>query len=270
MVSASGTQDELDQANTIVIPGWRGKDEAVPLKLIDSIKAAHERGARLVSICSGIYVLAAAGLLSNRSATTHWRYIEDFSSKYPNVVIEPNALYIEDANIITSAGSSAGIDACLHIVRSDYGSDIANTVAKRLVMHAHRDGGQSQFIEQPLPKKGTGNKLSSLMEQVRATMGEPHQISLMAEIADMSSRNFQRRFQAYTGVPAMRWLTKERIQKSCLLLETTDLSVEEISRDIGFGNADAMRYHFRQILSISPIDYRRRFTASSRTKSPQD
>lgn len=261
-VSASGTQGDLDQADTVVVPGWRGRDEPVPRKLIESIQCAHKRGARLVSICSGIYVLAAAGLLSDRSATTHWKYIEDFSSKYPDVVIEPNALYIEDGNIITSAGSSAGIDACLHIVRSDYGFKIANTVAKRMLMHAHRDGGQSQFVEQPLPKKGADDRLSKVIEHVRAKIDEPYQISSMAAIAGMSSRTFQRRFQAYTGLPAMQWLTKQRIQKSCLLLETTDLSVDTISQSIGFGSAEAMRYHFRQLLEISPIDYRRRFAAS--------
>ncbi|MFK7855661.1 MAG: transcriptional regulator FtrA [Granulosicoccus sp.] len=263
MVSASGTQQDLNQADTIIVPGWRGKDEPVPETLTDSIIAAHQRGARLLSICSGIYVLAAAGLLTNRAATTHWRYREDFSAKHPEVNIDENALYIEDGAIVTSAGSSAGIDACLHIVRTDYGAKIANTVAKRLVMHAHRDGGQSQFIEQPLPKPGPANKLARVIDEVRSKLADTHKISSMAEIAGMSSRTFQRRFLAYTGMPAMQWLSKERIQQSCFMLETTDTSIDEISQSVGFGNAEAMRYHFRQSLDISPIDYRRRFRSAN-------
>jgi AraC family transcriptional regulator, transcriptional activator FtrA len=259
VITATGTLDELEQADTVVVPGWRGKDEIVPKRICDAVRTAHDRGARLVSVCSGIYVLAAAGLLSNRRATTHWRYVEDFSSRFPDVDIQPNELYVDEGDIITSAGSSAGIDACLHIVRSDYGPKIGNSVARRLVMHSHRQGGQAQFIEQPLPKTGGSHRLSQMMDEIRARIGEDHQISSMARLAGMSPRTFQRRFLAFTGVPAKQWLVQERLSRSCLLLETTDMSVDRISEAVGFSTAEALRYHFRKALLVSPMDYRRRF-----------
>jgi AraC family transcriptional regulator, transcriptional activator FtrA len=257
--TVSGTRDDIDAAHTIVIPGWRGKDEPVPNDICEAIRTAHMRGARLMSVCSGIYVLAAAGLLSNRRATTHWRYAEDFGAKFPDVKLLPNELYVDDRDIITSAGSSAGIDACLHILRCDHGPKVANTVARRLVMHAHRQGGQMQFVEQPVPKANSGNRLSKLLDTIRATIGQAHNIASMAELAGMSERTFQRRFLALTGIPVMQWLTQERIARSCLLLETTDSSLDQISEVSGFGTAEAMRYHFRKALSVSPTDYRSRF-----------
>lgn len=268
MVTATGTLQDLETADTLVIPGWRGKDEAVPARICHALKAAHGRGARLVSICSGVYALAAAGLLTNRRVTTHWRYSADFQAKFPDVSVLVNELYVDDGNIITSAGSSAGIDACLHIVRSDHGAKVANSVARRLVMHAHRQGGQAQFIEQPLPRAGGNHRLSRMMDEIRNSLAETHQISSMARLAGMSVRTFQRRFLALTGIPAMQWLIGERVSRACVLLETTDLPVESISQATGFGNAETMRYHFRQAVSVSPVEYRKRFTAQQR-KSPQ-
>jgi AraC family transcriptional regulator, transcriptional activator FtrA len=257
--TVSGGQDDLEAADTIVVPGWRGKDEPVPEAMCSAIRNAHERGARLVSVCSGIYVLAAAGLLSNRRATTHWRYAEDFGMKFPDVQLLPNELYVDEGDIITSAGSSAGIDACLHIVRCDYGPKVANTVARRLVMHAHRQGGQTQFIEQPMPKSSGDNRLSGLIDTIRSAISESHSVSSMANLAGMSERTFQRRFQALMGVPVVQWLTQERVARSCFLLETTDSSLDQISEASGFGTAEAMRYHFRKALMVSPTDYRNRF-----------
>lgn len=258
-ITANGTLADLEAADTIVVPGWRGKDEPVPNVICDALNAAHRRGARVMSICSGIYVLAAAGLLSGRRATTHWRYIEDFLAKFADVDIQLNELYVDDGDIVTSAGSSAGIDACLHIIRTDYGSEIANSVARRLVMHSHRQGGQAQFIEQPIPKASGGHRLSEMMDRLRATLADEHGISSMAKMVAMSSRTFQRRFIALTGVSAMQWLTQERLSQSCLLLETTDMTIEQVSQVAGFGNSETMRYHFRQALSLSPTDYRKRF-----------
>lgn len=259
LVTATGNREDLAGAAIVVIPGWRGKDEPVPAPLIDEIQAAHRRGARLLSICSGVFVLAAAGVLSHRRATTHWRYADALAERYPDVTVEADSLYVEDNNIITSAGSSAGIDACLHIVREDYGAKVANSVARRLVMHAHRQGGQAQFIEQPLPKVGGQHRLSLLMDEVRADLAAPYKITTMARQAGMSPRTFQRRFLGLTGVPAMQWLTQERVARSCLLLETTDLGVESIALEVGLGTSEALRYHFRKTLGVSPLDYRRRF-----------
>jgi AraC family transcriptional regulator, transcriptional activator FtrA len=254
-----GRLSEIEAADTIVVPGWRGKDEPVPEALCDAISAAHSRGARLVSVCSGVYVLAASGVLNGRRATTHWRYAEDFRAKFPDVQLLPNELYVDEGDVITSAGSSAGIDACLHIVRRDYGPKIANTVARRLVMHAHRQGDQTQFIEQPMPKTNTGHRLSELMETIRLTIGDYHNIASMAALAGMSERTFQRRFQAFTGVAIMQWLIQERVARACLLLETTDSSLDQIAEVTGFGASEGMRYHFRKALAVSPAEYRKRF-----------
>lgn len=175
-IQATGRPMDFRDADTIVVPGWRGRDEPVPESLCKRVRQAYERGARLVSICSGIYVLAAAGLLDGRRATTHWRYVQDFMGKFPAIELEPDQLYVEQDNIYSSAGSSAGIDVCLHIVRGDYGAEIANVVARRLVMHAHRQGGQSQFIDQPVPVEYEANRLSATIDYVRANLDESHTV----------------------------------------------------------------------------------------------
>jgi len=207
-IKATGTRSDLESAHTIVIPGWRGKDEPVPEMICKQLRKAHHRGARLMSICSGSYVLAAAGLLEQRRVTTHWRYAKDMKSKFPDIVLQEDRLYVDEGDIITSAGSSAGIDACLHIVRCDYGAKIANIVARRLVIHAHRQGS---------------NNLSA-----------PHSISSMTKSVGMSSRTFQRRFVAFTGMAPMKWLAQERVHRCCQLLESTDLSIDRISLAVGF------------------------------------
>lgn len=259
-VTASGTDEDFENAHTIIVPGWRGKDEVVPEHIIKKLRTAHNRGVRIMSICSGVYVLAAAGLLNGRRVTTHWRYTDHFQQKFPDTSVQLDNLYVDEGDIITSAGSSAGIDACLHMVRKDYGAKIANTVARRLVMHAHRQGGQAQFIEQPVPKQGESHRLSELIEKIRNRLGDKHSIASMADIAGMSTRTFQRRFFASQGIAAMQWLMQERVSRSSFLLETSDLSVETISQTVGFSNAEALRYHFRQVLSVSPLEYRKRFS----------
>ncbi len=261
LVEASGTQEDLLKADLIVVPGWKGKDEPVPEVLCQIISSAHARGARLLSICSGSYVLAASGVLDGKRATTHWQYAQHFSEKFPKVSVETNDLYVDEGNIITSAGSSAGIDACLHVVRKDYGSKVANSVARRLVMHAHRQGGQAQFIEQPVPKDTNKHSLSMLMDRLRENLSDLHDIETMARVAQMSSRTFQRKFLALTGTPAKQWLIQERVARSCSLLETTKLALETISYEVGFPNAEAMRYHFKQSLGVTPKEYRRVFSA---------
>lgn len=267
-VTASGSFKDLECADIIIVPGWCGKDAAVPDNMCHELRKARARGARLVSICSGVYVLAAAGLLSGRSVTTHWRYISHFKAKYPDIDVKPDDLYVDDGNIITSAGSSAGIDACLHIVRKDYGARIANSVARRLVMHAHRQGGQAQFIEQPVPSTSGDDRLSSLLDELRARLCDPHDIHSMANFAGMSPRTFQRRFTALTGVPAIQWLNQERVARASQLLEGTNLSVDQISTETGFASAEILRYHFRQSLDVSPIEYRKRFSAQSAIFEP--
>lgn len=250
---------ELDHAETIVIPGWRGKDEPVPAVICTALRKAQDRGARFVSICSGVYVLAAAGLLEGRQVTTHWRYVQDFSSKYPDVAVAADKLYVQDGNILTSAGSSAGIDACLHIVRSDYGADIANMVARRLVMHAHRQGGQRQFIEQPMPIEYEANRLSSILDFVRLNLDRAHSVKSLAARSGMSIRSFQRKFLALTGTPVGKWITEQRITRACSLLETSSVSLTSVAVTVGIASVENLQYHFRKILGVSPGQYRKRF-----------
>ncbi len=260
-VTATGSKEDFDAAGTIVIPGWRGKDEPVPPALCDALRGAHRRGTRLVTICSGVYVLAAAGLLDGRRAATHWRYAEDFSRQYPAVYLETDSLYVDDGDILSSAGSSAGLDLCLHIVRRDFGARIANSVARRLVMHAHRQGGQTQFIEQPVPAENDAHRLSATVDYVRAGLNRRHSVASLAEASGMSPRTFQRRFVALTGMPVGTWIAQERLMRACTLLETTQASLDDIADAVGLSNAQNLRYHFRKKFDVSPSQYRKRFAA---------
>ena len=259
-VSATGTPHDLRRAGTVIVPGWRGKDVPVPKSVQRAVIDAHAAGARLVSICSGAYVLAAAGLLDGRRATTHWQYAEDLSRKYPQVKVEADRLYVDEDNIFTSAGSSAGIDLCLHIVRMDYGAEIANRVARRLVMHAHRQGGQAQFIDQPMPIDYGAGRLSETIDYIRTHLDQPHSVGSLAQQARMSSRTFQRRFAALTGLPVGRWLVQERVTRACELLESSTSSLEEISAAVGATGVANLQYHFRKLIGMSPGRYRTRFS----------
>lgn len=258
--SASGSIKDLGDADTIIIPGWRGQDEAVPAAICDALRAAHERGTRIVSICSGIYVLAAAGLLAGRKVTTHWKYVQDFGEKYPQILLQPDRLYVDDGDILTSAGSSAGIDLCLHIVRKDYGAQIANSVARRLVMHAHRQGGQTQYIEQPVPQEKEAHRLSATLDHIRSNLDSSHTISSLATQSGMSDRSFQRKFTTLTGMPVGRWIIQERLMRARTLLETSDASIDDIAQTVGVPNVEGLRYHFRNHFGVSPGQYRKRFS----------
>lgn len=256
---ATGVLKDLVKAHTIIIPGWRGKDAPVPTIICDHLRRAHARGARLVSICSGAYVLAEAGLLDNKRATTHWRYAEHFQARFPNITLQANELFVDEGDIVSSAGSSAGVDACLHIVRCDYGANIASKVAKRLVMHAYRQGNQSQFIAQPIPRTSDSDRISGLTEAIRKDLKAAYSIAFMARLTRMSERTFQRRFLAATGTPPLQWVLQERVSRSCQLLETSNASVERISEEVGFSTTAAMRYHFKNAMQLSPNEYRKRF-----------
>lgn len=261
---ASGSEDDLRMAQTIVIPGWRGKDKTVPETICAHLRVAHGRGCRILAICSGSYVLAAAGLLANRRATTHWQYLHHFQSTFPDINVEDNKLYIEDDRIITSAGSSAGLDACLHAVRCDYGVKVANIVAQRLVMHSHRHGAHTQLIERPVPEMNDNPKIADLITSLRTNLSDEYQIATLAERVGMSPRSFQRHFLAFTGLPVMQWLVQERLTMMCELLESTKWSVEKISHMVGFSSTETMRYHFKHMLQSSPSEYRK---TNSRTGS---
>ncbi|MFY8113213.1 MAG: transcriptional regulator FtrA [Rhabdaerophilum sp.] len=260
MVEAAEGLDILSEADLIVIPGWRGISAPVPEPLLAALRAAHARGAVLASLCSGAFVLGAAGLLDARRATTHWRYFDAMAARFPAVRLEPDVLYVEEDRLLTAAGSAAGIDLCLHLVRRDFGAEIANRVARRLVVAPHRDGGQAQFIERPVPKPREGARLSALMEWMQAHLDLDQKVPDLARRAGMSIRTFQRRFEETTGLPPGSWLLQIRIARAQELLEAPeDRSLEDIAEAAGFRTVAALRHHFRQRLGLSPGQYRTRF-----------
>jgi len=254
--TANGTLTDLEDADTIVIPGWRGKDEHVPELLINKLCRARERGASILAICSGGYVLAATGMLANKRATTHWQYLDHFQNSFPDIDVQENQLYVDEDGIITSAGSSAGIDACLHMVRRDYGQSVAASVARRLVVQSHRHAGHAQLIQKPVTDLDE-NRINDLISDIRSKVYARYTIASLSKQAGMSSRTFQRRFISVTGLPVMQWLVQERLSMACELLESTDLSVESISEQVGFGSAETLRYHFKHVLQSNPTQYRR-------------
>ena len=257
-IVADGTLEMLDEARTIVVPGWSGVAHPVPETLCDALRKAHDRGARIMSICTGAFVLAAAGLLDGRKATTHWRHADELARRYPGIEVLPDVLYVDAGAILTSAGSAAGIDLCLHLVRRDLGARVANQVARRLVMPPHREGGQVQFIEEPMSRHA-GSALAPLIETVRGALQEDWSIPRLAAAAAMSTRSFQRRFAATVGMPAGEWLLKERLARARRLLEETDLSIDTVALASGFGAAVTLRAHFRARLATSPGQYRDSF-----------
>jgi AraC family transcriptional regulator, transcriptional activator FtrA len=263
MTAANGLE-RLHAAGTIVIPGWEGIDVPVPQAILDALRAAHARGARLLSICSGAFVLAATGLLDGRRATTHWRYAEALQRRYPKISVDANVLYVDEGSLLTSAGSAAGLDLCLHLVRRDYGSAIANQVARRLVIPPHRDGGQAQFLERPVEKRdrngGRLPSLSVLLDKIRKRPGESWRIAQLARLAAMSERTFMRRFRATTGLSPADWVTRARVDAARELLEGTALTIEQIAERCGLGTPTTLRHHFRKKVGVSPAQYRKRFS----------
>jgi AraC family transcriptional activator FtrA len=255
----------LESADTIVIPGWRAPGEPPPPELLESLRRAYERGARLCSICSGVFVLAAAGLLDGRRATTHWKYAAALTARYPRIRVQPNALYVDEGRILSSAGSAAGLDMLLHLVRCDYGARIANQVAQRLVLAPHREGDQAQFVPRPLTSQGRG-RLARLMDFVRAHPAEAHTLASLSLRAAMSTRTLQRAFRAATGLTPHGWLLGERIARARELLESTRLPAAAIAARAGLGSAESLRHHFRRRVGTTPSAYRRRF---SRVAAPR-
>lgn len=256
--------DLLDRADTIIIPGWRDADELPPPALLDKIRSAHQRGARLCSICSGVFVLAAAGVLDGKRATTHWRYAERLALRYPAIEVEADALYVDVGQIITSAGSAAGLDMLLHLVRRDYGARVGNLVAQRLVVAPHREGGQAQFVPRPMPLD-EGGRLAGLMDWLRAHPALPHTVRSMAQHAAMSPRTLQRQFQQASGLGPIDWLIRERVAIARELLESPHTPLAQVAELAGFGSEESLRRHFRRLVSTSPGAYRQRFCSGPET-----
>ncbi len=257
-ISAPHSLRILDQAHTIIVPGWRDADEPPPEALVRKIRAAHQRGARICSICSGVFVLAAAGILEGKTVTTHWRYAERLQQRYPGLTVEPNALYVDQGSVVTSAGSAAGLDMLVHLVRRDYGPKIANMVAQRLVIPPHRDGDQAQFVPRPVAQEDAG-RLARLLDWVRSDLSAEHSLASMAKRASMSPRTLLRRFKEATGLAPGEWLIRERISLARELLESGKLPIARICECVGFGSEESFRRHFRLRVGVSPAIYQRRF-----------
>lgn len=249
----------LDQADTVIVPAWRDPDERPPEVLLEALRIAHARGTRIVGLCLGAFVLAEAGLLDGRVASTHWVWADDFAKKYPRVKLDRKALYVDDGDMMTSAGTAAAIDCCLHLLRSDHGAEVANRIARRMVVAPHRHGGQAQYIEQPLPKTMGSDQLAVTLEWAIEHLDLPLCLDMLAEKAAMSRRNFTRRFKMKTGTTVSQWLLNHRLALAQRLLETTDKAIDRIAEMVGFGSSASLRQHFSAVFSISPTAYRRQF-----------
>ena len=251
--------DAIDEADTIVIPGWDEDDGAVPDELIAALQRADARGARLLSVCTGAFALAEAGVLDGRSATTHWHHADAFAKRFPAVCVDPRVLYVDvDNRIMTSAGTAAGIDLCLHVVRLDFGAEVANAVARRMVVPPHRDGGQAQYVEAPVPVDDL-DPMADVLAWATGHLDEQITVDDLAARANQSPRTFARRFKASTGTTPLQWLLNQRILLAQRLLETTDESIELIADRCGFGSAATLRLHFQRTVSAAPLAYRRTF-----------
>ncbi len=252
----------LEWADTIVIPngGRPNPTDAPDPASLDALRAAHARGARVVSFCSGAFVLAATGLLDGKDATTHWTYANQFRARYPQINLVPDVLYTGGDGLYTSAGTSAAIDLCLHLVRSDWGADVANTIARRMVVPPHRDGGQAQYIEQPIPSStDVDADLRAVLAWVEGNLERQLTVDELARRAAMTPRTFARRFKAATGTTPLQWILHQRVVASQRLLEASSVSVDEIAATVGFGSAAAMRQHFTKVVGSTPSAYRATF-----------
>ncbi|WAC48263.1 transcriptional regulator FtrA [Asticcacaulis sp. SL142] len=258
-IIADGASDLIEHADLIVVPGWKGAGVHVPDSLTGSLRRAHARGARLASICSGAFVLAATGLLDGAVVTTHWRYADALRRQFPAIEVDEASLYRGADGIFTSAGSAAGIDLMLEIVRQDFGSDAANSVARRIVMPAHRSGGQAQFLERPVSIRPTA-EIAPLLDLMRQQIHCRWPIQDMAREARMSKRTFERRFVEATGQWPGEWLIGERVAAAKELLIQTKSPMEEIAEAVGFGSSHTLRHHFRRLVKLSPSEYRSQFS----------
>jgi transcriptional regulator GlxA family with amidase domain len=248
----------LQDADTVIVPACSDPDGPPPA-VLQALRHAHGRGARVVSLCTGAFVLAAAGLLDGRRATTHWADCGDLATRHPSVEVDPGVLFVDDGDILTSAGSAAAIDLCLHLVRQDRGAEVAARVARNLVVPPYRDGGQAQYIDTPLPHAGTTDLFTGTLAWVQEHLGDPVTVAVLADRSGMSRRTFARRFAATTGTTPYHWLLEQRVKQAQRLLETTDLTIDAVARHSGLTTASNLRKHFGRALRTTPQAYRQAF-----------
>ncbi|MBF6330230.1 helix-turn-helix domain-containing protein [Nocardia transvalensis] len=255
-----GLEDLLD-ADLVAIPAFpAGEEMAIDTRVVQAVRDAVAAGATVLTVCSGAFLAGAAGLLDGRKCTTHWRYVDKLAAMYPSATVDPDVLFVDEGNLITSAGTAAGIDACLHLVRREMGSTVANKIARRMVVPPQRDGGQRQFIERPVPECNS-DSLRTTLQWMGEHLELPHSIEDLAARSAMSTRTFARRFVAETGTTPVKWLTNQRILLAKHLLEDTPLDLETIAGRCGFGSGALLRHHFQRVVGIAPTEYRRRFGA---------
>jgi transcriptional regulator GlxA family with amidase domain len=259
--------EALEEADTVIVPGIGDGAWPLPDAALDALRAAAGRGARVASICTGAFVLAAAGLLDGRRATTHWRYAARLARHFPRITVDPGVLYVDDGDVLTSAGVAAGVDLCLHLVRRDYGAATANGVARRMVVAAHRDGGQAQYVEHPLPDRAGGG-LAATRAWMEERLAQSLTVEALARHSGYSPRSFARRFRAETGTTPLQWLIGRRVAEARRLLEETDAGIDQVATRAGFGSAVALRQHFARALGTSPTAYRRAFSGSRGRAAP--
>ncbi|MDN3027863.1 helix-turn-helix domain-containing protein [Streptomyces sp. S.PB5] len=255
--------DRLRDADTVIVPGWADVDVEPPGKLVEAVRAAYEAGARVASLCTGAFVLAAAGLLDGKRATTHWAHTDVLAARHPEVTVDPDVLYVDNGSVLTSAGKAAAMDLCLHLLRLDHGSAVANAAARRLVVPPHRAGGQAQFVATPVPERDD-HPLGALLPWVVERLDQPLTVEDLARQARMSSRHLGRHFRAATGTTPLQWLLIQRIRRAQELLEATDDSVDTIATTTGMGTATTLRRHFNRTVGVPPDTYRRTFRSKAR------
>ncbi len=268
-LSAPYGLEALARAGTIVVPAWRSISQPPPVEAITALRKAHHEGARIIGLCTGAFVLAAAGLLDGRPATTHWMYAPTLAKRYPRVHVDPRELFVDDGDVLTSAGTAAGIDLCLHVVRSDHGAEAANALARRLVVPSRRGGGgQAQYIDQSLPEEIGNDPLAEVVTWALENLNQQFDVEVLAARAYMSRRTFDRRFRTLTGSAPLQWLITQRVLQAQRLLETSELSVDDVARRCGFRSPVALRGHFRRQLGVSPAAYRTSYRARRPGQQP--
>lgn len=251
--------EAMQHADLIIFPSWQQVDQPVAPALLAALQQAHQRGAVVLGLCLGAFIVAEAGLLDGRTATTHWEWAEPFARRFPRVTLDAQVLYIDHGDVITSAGTAAGLDCCLHVLRKQCGAERAARLARRLVIPPHRQGGQAQFVEHPVRPEQHPDRLGQTLEWARSQLTEPLDIDRLAAHAAMSRRTFTRHFAKATGMSVVQWLTVQRVTQAQRLLETTDWPIEQVAQRAGFGSVLSLRQAFSKELNTTPRQYRREF-----------
>jgi transcriptional regulator GlxA family with amidase domain len=252
----------IRNADLVIVPNWRSATEAPPEQVLESLRVAHANGARIAGLCSGAFVLAAAGLLDDRPATTHWAMAPLLAARYPKVRMQESVLFVDDGDVLTAGGGAAGMDLGLHLIRVLRGAEVANRLARSMVVPPHRPGGQAQYIESPVPEPDENDPVGETMSWALTQLDQLLPIDALARRANMSRRNFDRRFREITGATPANWLTHQRVIRAQQLLESTRLPVDEVARYCGFSSASALRPHFRRLVGVAPASYRETFAMS--------